>query len=173
MAAHQRLRTAAHSSSLLLEFLIQREEYYPIFDRICSSLGIGDIVSLTRTCKSLSSVYQVLLTTQWNVDRALRRFVKDPCLFRSKLGEYDALVSGSFALQFFDRVIWPESDLDIFMRVGAQKHFEEYLCQSEGYTLNTETERVEDTLSKETERDDDIYPMLNNLEVNAAASPFV
>jgi len=127
------LSGSARSSSPLLEFLIQREEHYPVFDRICSYLGIGDIISMTRTCKRLSGLYQALLATQWNVDRALRRFVNDPYRFRSKLGEYDAIVSGSFALQFFDRVIWPESDLDIYISQTQQEQFEAYLCESEDY----------------------------------------
>ena len=68
------------------------------------------------------------------MNRALRHFVDDPCLFRSKLGEYDALVSGSFALQFFDRVFWPESDLDIFLPDAQEEGFGTYLSNSEGYT---------------------------------------
>lgn len=143
------------SSSPLLGFLLQREDYYPVFDRICSYLGIEDIISLTRTCKRLSSLYQVLLSTQWNVDRALRRFVDNPHQFRSKLGEYNAIVSGSFALQFFDRVVWPESDLDIFILDSRQEGFMAYLCESEGYVCDTTEPRAME------------YEAMIDVEVNA------
>lgn len=34
------------------------------------------------------------------------------------MGRYDALVSGSAAIQFFDRVLWKEADLDIYIEKG-------------------------------------------------------
>ena len=64
---------------------------FPIVDEICAGLGIGDIISLTRTCKSLSSLYRSLLSSQWNVDKHLRRFVDSPVTFRSQMARCDAL----------------------------------------------------------------------------------
>lgn len=49
------------------------------------------------------------------------------------------LISGSFALQFFDRVCWPASDLDINIRQGLGT-LESYLCRVEGYTLQRSTD---------------------------------
>ncbi len=107
---------------------------YPIFTGICSLLSISAIIALTRTCKALSTLYQELLPQQWNVDLLLGRFVQDPLLFRSQLGRYDALVSGSFAVQFFDRVQWTDSDLDIYIKGGVSTDaFGTYLCEAEGY----------------------------------------
>lgn len=51
----------------------------------------------------------------------------------------NALISGSFALQFFDRVHWPASDLDINVRQGSDI-LESYLCRIEGYTLQISTD---------------------------------
>jgi hypothetical protein len=55
----------------------------------------------------------------------------------------DALISGSFALQFFDRVVWSESDLDIYVqhsRLTAQSEesdaLAQYLVSVEGYALD-------------------------------------
>ena len=64
---------------------------FPIVEGICSSLGIGDIVSLTRTCNHLSTLYRSLLSSQWNVDKHLRRFVDNPLAFRTRLAKCDAL----------------------------------------------------------------------------------
>lgn len=52
------------------------------------------------------------------------------------MGQHDALISGSFALQFFERVLWKESDLDMFVQQGhGAEAFCRYLCMEEGYVL--------------------------------------
>ncbi|KAL9002532.1 MAG: hypothetical protein Q9180_009968, partial [Flavoplaca navasiana] len=64
------------------------------------------------------------------------RFVNDPIGLRSKMGELDALISGSFAIQFFERVTWPSSDLDMYVKEGeGSDALCAYLVESEGYTL--------------------------------------
>lgn len=117
------------------------ESRYPIFDRICSYLPIASIIALTRTCRGLSGLYQSLLPLQWNVDRLLSRFVRDPQFFRSQLGRHNALVSGSVALQLFERVLWKESDLDIFIERGDDAEaFAKYLTKEEGYKFHSRNE---------------------------------
>ncbi|MCJ1469260.1 hypothetical protein MMC07_007893 [Pseudocyphellaria aurata] len=118
--------------------VFHRESRYPIFDRICSFLPIDSIVALTRTCRGLSELYRYLIPLQWNVDRLLSRFVSDPDRFRSQMGRHNALVSGSVALQFFERVLWKEADLDIYVEQGeSAEAFAKYLTESEGYKLNS------------------------------------
>lgn len=55
------------------------------------------------------------------------------------MAAHDALISGSFAIQFFERVNWIESDLDIFVQdeTGTWE-FEQYLCEREGYRFDRE-----------------------------------
>ena len=114
--------------------IFQRDSHYPIFIRLCELLPIGSIVTLTRTCKRLSNLYRSLLPLQWNIDRMLSRFVRDPLSFRSQMAEYDAMISGSFALQYFKRVQWRESDLDIYIEHGhLAEVFCQYLVKAEGY----------------------------------------
>ncbi|MCJ1371710.1 hypothetical protein MMC20_002929 [Loxospora ochrophaea] len=128
------------ASKQLISLLAQHEQHYPIFDQICSYLHPADIFALQRSCKKLSNVYNVLLRTQWNVDRGLRRFVKDPRRLRSLLGEHDALLSGSVALQFFERTTWPECEMKVFVEKGAKTEaFHTYL-REEGYSLITTRE---------------------------------
>lgn len=56
----------------------------------------------------------------------------------------DALISGSFAIQFFERVSWRESDLDVYIEDGPDaEDFEQYLCQKEGYHVSREREEDE------------------------------
>ena len=108
---------------------------YPVFDRFCTYLSIRDIISLTRTCKALSHLYRTLIRLQhWNIDRDLLRFVEDPRRFRSQLGKCNGLISGSFALQFFERVAWEGSDLDLFVEAGEDAQvLANHLVQVEGY----------------------------------------
>lgn len=60
------------------------------------------------------------------------------------MGKHDALISGSFAIQFFERVMWKESDLDIFIGQGpGAEALEDYLCKQEGYSLSHEMKEGE------------------------------
>lgn len=123
--------------SLLNIFI--RESHYPIFSRLCDILPIGDILNLSRTCRQYAGLYEYLIPLQWNIDKRLQRFVHDPIGLRSKMGELDILISGSFAVQFFKRVTWPSSDLDLYVKDGEElMALHAYLLGSEGYTLQYE-----------------------------------
>lgn len=104
-------------------------------------------------------LYRSLIPTQWDVDRVLNRFVRDPAGLRSQMGRCDALISGSAALQFFERVTWKESDLDIFVEAGAgAERLSDHLCQTEGYRAT----------SKKIVTEEDIYAMQDLVEVTSA-----
>ena len=70
------------------------------------------------------------------MDKGLKRFVHDASSLRSQMGKYDALIDGSFAIQFFERLTWPDSDLDFFVEQGRGfESFCKYLVEAEGYQL--------------------------------------
>ena len=120
---------------------------FPICDHLCYILPISDLINITRTCKRFSSLYQDALPRQWNVNKRLERFSQAPKGFRGQMGKSGALISGSFAIQFFERVLWKESDLDIFVEHGPKaSNFERYLCENEGYHLTHEREHDGDGL---------------------------
>lgn len=114
---------------------------YPIFDNICAHLDPHDLLFLRSTTKQLSPSFETLFKTQWNINRLLLRFVGDPVKFRSQLSKHDALISGSFALQFFERRIWQDSDLDIYADgsndLRGPDSIGDYLVASEGYKLKS------------------------------------
>lgn len=140
--------------------ILHLESHYPIFDRICSYLSIGSIIALTQTCRGLSTLYQSLLPSQWNVDRHLRRFVQDPQFFRSQMGKHNALVSGSVAVQFFERVFWKDSDLDIYIERGPNAHaFGEYLTKKEGYEFQKTSLSAGYKMSSICEVFDDLFSL--------------
>lgn len=57
------------------------------------------------------------------------------------MGELNVIISGSFAVQFFERMTWPSSDLDLYVKDGEELMAPHaYLLGSEGYTLQSETD---------------------------------
>ncbi|QDS77712.1 hypothetical protein FKW77_004048 [Venturia effusa] len=125
-------------SAQLFDIFTKRAENWTIFNNVASRLPASDVFSLQRVCKATAPIYKELQRTGWNVDKRLGRFFRDPVLFRWTLGINDALVSGSFALQFFERVMWKESDLDIFVQEGAGfDNMCSHLIEKEGYALQS------------------------------------
>ncbi len=112
---------------------------YPIRKRLVEYLDTRDLLKLLRTSWGLRLTVRA---NEWNVNNRLSRFFRNPLAFRSSLRRSDALISGSFALQFFERVTWPESDLDIMVRDGdALEEMHRYLTKSEGYSMVCEAMR--------------------------------
>ena len=97
-------------------------------------LPIDAICALVRTAKKFGHLQHDLRKTQWNIDVKLSRFVDHPKAFRAQMAANQALVSGSFAIQFFGRVVFTDSDLDVFIHSGeGAQAFERYLAEDEGY----------------------------------------
>lgn len=116
--------------------IFNRDTNYPIFRTFCECLSIAEIVSLTRTCKSLSGLYQYLLPMLWDVDKALGRYFDDPVGFRSQMAEYDALIFGKFPAQYFERVIWECEPLEILVEDEENAILLSYYLRLEaGYSL--------------------------------------
>ena len=88
------------------------QSYEPIRKRILQFLDTKSLLAMVRVSKEMRST---IYSHEWNINEKLWRFVDDPVEFRSLLGEHNGFISGSFAIQFFERVVWPESDLDLFL----------------------------------------------------------
>ena len=132
--------TLSVSSSSRPEFLsvFDSETHYPIFSAFCGYLSISEIVSLTRTCKKLSGLYRYLLPVQWDVDEALRRYFDDPRCFRSQMAKCDALLTGQFATQYFERTVSEAQRLDVIVQRGRSQLISNYLSNEVGYEyMNT------------------------------------
>lgn len=66
----------------------------------------------------------------------LSRCVADRRKFLLQLRESETVIFGSFAVQFFDRTIYQDSDLDIFFEHGDYvKALADRLTSAEGYQL--------------------------------------
>ncbi len=112
-----------------------RKSRYPIFITFCECLSIAEIISLTQTCKKLSGLYQYLVPIQWDVDKALRRYVGDPLGLRSQMAKHDALITGYIAIQYFERVFWEDDEpLDIVVQQAGSDLLGKYISEVEGYS---------------------------------------
>lgn len=117
--------------------VFDRHVCYPFFNKLCEHLSIAEIIALTRTCKKYADLYQYLLPIQWDVDRGLRRFVRDPCGFRSQMAKTDALIGGTFPVDFFTRTSWKPCHLLVFVEHGERADtFQRYLLDEEGYDIS-------------------------------------
>ena len=126
-------RSYDQNGSSLISLLIERDRYAPMTDRIMGYLGVVDILALTGTSKSLSNLYNDSLPRYWDIDQCLSRFVSDPTKFRRILGRNNGLIVGSFPLQFFSRLHWDDSSLDILVQEGeAAKAMKKHI-RSQGY----------------------------------------
>ncbi|KAI1325200.1 hypothetical protein F5Y16DRAFT_401663 [Xylariaceae sp. FL0255] len=114
---------------------------YPVQERIFSELDIKSILALCSTSWDMRLDIKSYL---WDINKRLNRFFKDPLAFRTELGRSEAVISGSFALQFFARTFWPNSDLDISVRNDEDKVISlvKFLVEKEGYELASNDEIV-------------------------------
>ena len=69
---------------------------------------------LGKTCRAAREALRVYTEYAFSINRSLLRFFEAPVAFRAHQARTNALISGSFALQFFDRGIYEGSDLDVF-----------------------------------------------------------
>ena len=127
----------------LTTFLSSQDTSSRVFGGITSHLSITDIIALTRTCRTFSSLYRDMVQHHngaWNIDRRLEKFFADPRGFRKELKKADGVITGGFPLQFFGRMEWEGSDLDVCVRDGVQaEQLAEYLQNVEGYDLAART----------------------------------
>ncbi|TFK26737.1 hypothetical protein FA15DRAFT_636806 [Coprinopsis marcescibilis] len=126
----------------------------PIYDIILSGLEPGDSVRLARTCKTAREAVNDFFSRGYNIDKLLLRFFPDPNLFRRLQARTATLISGSSALQFLDRVFYPDSDLDLYTpRRGAREVGKWILSQGYSYCSTEQSpdfsESVDDLLEDE------------------------
>ena len=72
-------------------------------------------LSISRTCRIGHEAVKSYMRQAYNINRILTPFITSPLAFRQLQARTGALISGSAALQFFDRSYYPEADLDIYV----------------------------------------------------------
>lgn len=88
---------------------------YPVNNSVLGYLGPADLVRMEKINKEYRATTTTFMRRAYNIDRQLIGFLPDPHSFRRMQSKTGTVISGSFALQFFTRVYYPETALDIFV----------------------------------------------------------
>ena len=99
-------------TSSKFQALIDRDS---IYDSLFGYTSPATIYRVGRTCRLAYWAVKDYTGRAFDINSHLKRFFVDPFGFRVIQARTQAVVSGSSALQFFDRTVYPNSDLDIFV----------------------------------------------------------
>lgn len=115
-------------------------------------LNPDDIYRFSSTSKAARDIVTTYITQKFSLTVLLSRFFNDPTEvehFWSLMSTTGMFISGSSAVQFFDRSIYTESDLDLYIEDISAAEVSSWLS-SVGYNI-----RIRDS---EYETDSDIEP---------------
>lgn len=99
-----------------------------------STDSILDILAFRLTCRLARRAADVYTARAYDMNRALLGFFNDPATFMQMQADTGTLISGSFAVQFFERTFYPESDMDLYAHPGFAVAVGEWL-HDDGYRL--------------------------------------
>lgn len=86
-----------------------------------------EFIRLAKTCRSAYATVNSFIHRTFNINHLLSRYFPDPLAFRALQSRTGTLISGSTALQFFDRTFYPESDLDLYLPPTSDKQVLQWL----------------------------------------------
>lgn len=101
------------------------ESYEQIFTDPTISVIVFDLssamvlVRLLKTSHHIRSMVKAYIAKAFTVDRVVCRYFDDTSLFRSVQNHTATIISGSAALQFFDRSFYPGSDLNLHVPMSG------------------------------------------------------
>ncbi|KAI0083066.1 hypothetical protein BDY19DRAFT_873362, partial [Irpex rosettiformis] len=95
-------------------------------------LSPADICRLAKTTRVFRLMLSRNLSRLYSINRQLLRFFDDPSAFRILQAQTGAIISGSFALQFFTQTVVSEDDLDVYAVTTARSEIGAWLLAN-GY----------------------------------------
>lgn len=86
-------------------------------DYVLQSLSTQDLLRFAQCSKETKSQVESFIHRRFKLYEILKPFIPEQALssFRCMLFKTQAVVSGSVALQFFTRVLYKQSDLDVYV----------------------------------------------------------
>ncbi|KAI0674150.1 hypothetical protein C8Q78DRAFT_966847 [Trametes maxima] len=119
--------------------------FHVIYIRLFSHCTPGTVVNLSRVNRCIRNSSMDYKSRAFNINKRLSRFFDHPNTFRSLQKQTAAIISGSFALQFFDRTYYEESDLDLYVHPDSSCILlGQHLIESEGYLFIPYSWQLED-----------------------------
>ena len=123
--------TDSKSTGILLEKIVTNDLLYDLIFDACTARSL---VRLLRTCREFHISVKDYMARRFNITTHLSRFFKDPTSFRYLQATTGTVISGSNALQFFDRTLYSKSDLDLYVPLTWRATVGHYLL-AEGYSF--------------------------------------
>ncbi|KAI0715614.1 hypothetical protein C8T65DRAFT_573015 [Cerioporus squamosus] len=100
-----------------------------VYEGILSYCSPLTLVRLSRVCHATHAAVQDYMHIAYscNINHRLRHFFSDPLAFRSLQARTGTVITGSFALQFFDRSEVPKTGLDIIVHMRHRREVGRWL----------------------------------------------
>ncbi|KAK6206043.1 hypothetical protein LQW54_007982 [Pestalotiopsis sp. IQ-011] len=121
-----------HERPLLVQCF--QEPYQCIRERMLQAFDLESLFVLACTSKTLRRE----INRVWDINARLGPYFENPIAFRDELGRRNAIITGAFAVQFFERAVWGEPNMEIMVRQGRDAEgMRRFLQQEAGYVLAT------------------------------------
>ena len=117
--------------NLFLDRIISNDLLYGL---IFDASSAASLVHLLKTCHALNIAVRDYMKRAFDISNYLSRYFPNPPSFRLLQRSTGTIISGSTALQFFDRSYYPESDLDLYVPLCWRHQVGNYLLE-QGYTF--------------------------------------
>ncbi|RPD52704.1 hypothetical protein L226DRAFT_474018, partial [Lentinus tigrinus ALCF2SS1-7] len=85
------------------------------------------LLRFQRTCRLARQIVKDYMRVAFDINHRLRPFFADPQAFRSLQARTGTLISGSTALQFFDRTCYRDTGLDLFVHEAHRREVGRWL----------------------------------------------
>ena len=102
---------------------------FEVWDAIFDSLSIQDLLSISLTCSHIRVYVKLYFQFSFNFPKLLCRFIAAESVlsFRTLLQMTGGIISGSAALQCFDRRTFQSTNLDIYVDCKSCTNVVEWL----------------------------------------------
>jgi hypothetical protein len=110
--------------------------YLGPWDLILNHLDARDLVYLAAANRDTRVVVTNFKTRAFKVEKILSKFFSYEQIqqFRAMQRQTGTVISGSAALQFFHRIVWPATDLDLYVEKSQVAHCTSFIASC-GYLL--------------------------------------
>ena len=108
--------------------------------RVLSFCSIEQLLALQSASWITRCLARFYTGRVWNFESRFSLWFSDPRIFQNMLYQCHGVVSGSQALQFFDRTYYPDSDMDIYVHHSQVAKLSSWVIR-EGYALQSGSAR--------------------------------
>ena len=114
-----------------------------LVDYMLSFWDVTSVITCGKTNSATRGRILSYMSLEWNLRRHFMDWFRDD--LQEILHKCGAVISGSQAIQFFDRERYPESDVDFFVRLGGADELVKWIvCQ--GYSITDFSKRYRGNL---------------------------